>query len=309
MRLATFVRLGVGAAVLGFAGFYALTIPQTFPVSSLGAHAADLKTGETLFNVGGCASCHATDIKKDRLALGGGHELKTAFGTFVVPNISSDPKAGMGAWTEAQFITAMTKGVGRNGEHLYPAFPYTSYQRMRTSDLRDLYAYMKTLPAVATVPPPHKVGFPFNIRRTLGMWKLLFLDGKQFEPVAGQSAAFNRGAYLVEGPGHCAECHSKRNPLGGITSDGRMAGGPNAEGKGFIPNISQHPKDGLGDWSVKDFEYLLQAGGTPAGGNVTDEMADVVENTAKLSADDRRAMAEYLKALPARAGARPTKQN
>ena len=141
------------------------------------------------------------------------------------------------------------------------------------------------------------------------MWKLLFLDGKAFEPVAAKSAALNRGAYLVEGPGHCAECHSKRNALGGITSDGRMAGGPDAEGKGFIPNISQHPKDGLADWSVKDFEYLLQTGGTPAGATVENEMADVVENTGKLSADDRKAMAEYLKALPARAGARPVKQN
>ena len=115
-----------------------------------------------MFNIGGCASCHATDVKTDRLALGGGHELKTAFGTFVVPNISSDPKAGMGAWSEAQFITAMTKGVGRNGEHLYPAFPYTSYQRMRVGDLRDLYAFMKTLPAVATAGTATQGRFPLQ---------------------------------------------------------------------------------------------------------------------------------------------------
>ena len=291
------------------AGFYVVTLPTTVAPSALGSHTADLSNGQTMFNVGGCASCHATDVKKDPLTLGGGHELKTAFGTFVVPNISSDPKAGMGSWTEAQFVTAMTKGVGRNGEHLYPAFPYTSYQRMRTGDIRDLYAYMKTLPAVPTPTAGHKLGFPFNIRRTLGVWKLMFLDGKSFEPVAGKSASFNRGAYLVEGPGHCAECHSKRNALGGITSDGRMAGGPNAEGHGFIPNITQHPQDGLADWSAKDFESLLQTGGTPAGGSVTDEMEDVVQNTAKLSAEDRKAMAEYLKALPPRAGAKPKKQN
>ncbi|MEQ1647954.1 MAG: cytochrome c [Hyphomicrobiaceae bacterium] len=307
MRLATFSKLATVGIVGGLTGFYALTLPKTFPESQIVPRTADLKNGETMFNVGGCASCHATDVKKDPLTLGGGHELKTAFGTFVVPNISSDPKAGLGAWTEGQFLTAMIKGVGRNGEHLYPAFPYTSYQRMRIDDIRDLFAYLKSLPAVAQAAGPHKVGFPFNIRRTLGMWKLLYLDGKPFEPEAGKNALLNRGAYLVEGPGHCAECHSKRNVLGGITTSGRMAGGPNPEGKGFIPNISQHTADGLGEWSVKDLEYLLQAGGTPAGGTVADEMADVVLNTAKLSADDRRAMAEYLKTLPPRAGRAPAK--
>jgi mono/diheme cytochrome c family protein len=307
MTLATFLKLAAAGLAAGLAGFYVLTIPQAIPAAALSARAADLKNGETMFTIGGCASCHATDVKTAPLALGGGHELKTAFGTFVVPNISSDARAGIGAWSEAEFLTAMINGVGRNGEHLYPAFPYTSYQRMRIEDVRDLFAYLKTVPAVPTSAGPHKVGFPFNIRRTLGVWKLLFLDGKAFEPQASQSAAFNRGAYLVEGPGHCAECHSRRNLLGGIAADGRMAGGPNPEGKGFIPNISQHPKDGLGDWSIKDFEYLLKAGGTPAGGTVADEMEDVVGNTSKLADDDRRAMAEYLKSLPPKEGRRPPK--
>ncbi len=304
MKLATLLKLAAAGAVAGLAGFYVLTLPKMLPASAMVSREANLQNGETLFNVGGCASCHATDYKKAPLALGGGHELKTQFGTFVVPNISPDRGAGIGAWSDAEFVTAMIHGVGRNSEHLYPAFPYTSYQRMPVNDVRDLFAYMKTLPAVSTPSAPHKLGFPFNIRRTLGIWKLLFLDGKPFEPQAGQSAAFNRGAYLVEGPGHCAECHSRRNLLGGIAADGRMAGGPNPEGKGFIPNISQHPKDGLGDWSIKDLEYLLKAGGTPAGGFVADEMEDVVANTARLSDADRRAMAEYLKSLPPVAGRR-----
>ncbi len=307
MKLATFLKLATAGVVAGLAGFYVLTIPRVIPTSAIAARTSDLKNGETLFNIGGCASCHAKDYKKEPLTLGGGHELKTAFGTFVVPNISSDANAGIGAWSEAEFLTAMIRGVGRNGEHLYPAFPYTSYQRMPINDVSDLFGYLKTLPAVPTSAGPHKVVFPFNIRRTLGIWKLLFLDGKAFGPDTAKSAVFNRGAYLVEGPGHCAECHSKRNLLGGITADGRMAGGPNPEGKGFIPNISQHPKDGLGDWSVKDFEYLLKSGGIPAGGNVSDEMEDVVGNTSKLSDDDRRAMAEYLKSLPPKEGRRPPK--
>jgi mono/diheme cytochrome c family protein len=307
MRLATLLKLTLAGLAVGLAGFSALTIPKVIPGAALAARTADLKNGETMFNIGGCASCHATDAKKAPLALGGGHELKTAFGTFVVPNISSDAKTGLGAWSEAEFVTAMIEGVGRAGEHLYPAFPYTSYRRMRIDDVRDLFAYLKTLPAVQNQAAPHKLGFPFNIRRTLGVWKLLFMDGKTFEPDPARSAQLNRGAYLVEGPGHCAECHSKRNLLGGIAADGRMAGGPNPEGKGYIPNISQHPADGLGDWSVKDFEFLLQAGGIPAGGTVSDEMEDVVGNTSKLSAEDRRAMAEYLKTLPPRAGRRPAK--
>lgn len=307
MRLATLVKWTVTGIAAVAVGFYVVTIPQTIPDSALAARSANLKNGETMFNVGGCASCHATEVNKDPLSLGGGHELKTAFGTFVVPNISPDAKTGLGTWTEAQFLNAMVKGVGRNGEHLYPAFPYTSYQRMRVEDVRDLFAYIKTLPAVAKESAPHQLGFPFNIRRTLGGWKLLFLDGKGFEPDPSRNAVLNRGAYLVEGPGHCAECHSTRNPLGAITAAGRMAGGPNAEGKGFVPNISQHPTDGVGEWSVKDFEFLLLRGDLPAGAAVGDEMADVVLNTGKLSPDDRRAMAEYLKTLPAKVSDRPAK--
>jgi mono/diheme cytochrome c family protein len=295
------------AVLAGAVALYFVTMPEIIPESALPARTADLQNGETLFTVGGCASCHATDLKADPPKLGGGHRLKTAFGTFVAPNISPDPKAGMGAWTEAEFVTAMIKGVGRNGEHLYPAFPYTSYQRMPINDVRDLFAFLKTLPSVSTAAADHDVGFPFNIRRGLGLWKRLYLDGKVFEPQAGQSAMLNRGAYLVEGPGHCAECHSRRSFLGGITADGRHAGGPDPEGKGFIPNITQHPTDGLGNWRVSDFEDLLKTGGLPAGGTVSDEMEDVVANTSRLSDEDRRAMAEYLKTLPPREGRRPPK--
>lgn len=302
MLLRTLVRLALAAAAVGLAGFYFVTTPSIVSPASLPTHVADLNNGRTLFNVGGCASCHSSSPRTAPLELGGGHALKTMFGTFVSPNISSDRTFGIGAWSEAEFVTAMTKGVGRSGEHLYPVFPYASYQRMPVNDVRDLFAYIKTLPAVQKANEPHAIAFPFNIRRTLGVWKFLFLDGKPFEPRVGDSAALNRGAYLVEGPGHCAECHSRRNLLGAIAPDGRMAGGPNPEGRGFIPNISQHPADGLADWTVRDFEQLLLSGATPNGVDVGDEMADVVRNTAQLSAADRSAMAEYLKTLPSRPG-------
>lgn len=304
MRLASLAGLAMAGLAAGFAGFYVLTIPKKFPASALSPRTPDLSNGATMFTVGGCASCHAKDPKNSPEDLAGGYLLKTKFGTFAAPNISTHPMAGIGAWTELEFLTAMTEGVGRSGEHLFPSFPYASYRRMRTADIRDLFSYMRTLPSNATPSADHAIKFPFSIRRALGIWKLLFLDTEPFKPHADQSEVFNRGAYLVEGPGHCAECHSRRNALGGIVLAGRMAGGPNAEGKGFVPNITQHPTDGLGRWSLKDIELLLENGSTPAGGIVADEMEEVVNNTSRLTPDDRRAMAVYLKTISAIASQR-----
>jgi mono/diheme cytochrome c family protein len=228
-------------------------------------------------------------------------------GTFKVPNISSDPKYGIGAWSEHEFVNAVVRGVGRRGEHLYPAFPYTSYQRMQLGDVRDLYAYLKTLPAVATPSEPHQLSFPFNMRRGLGLWKLLYVDGKPFVPDSSKDDVFNRGAYLVEGPGHCAECHSPRNLIGGIDPQRRFAGGVDAEGKGWVPNITPHG-DGIANYSAKDIAYLLETGFTPEFDSVGSSMADVVENTSKLSADVRAAMAAYIKALPPRPGKAPPRK-
>src|SRR5262249_12033083 len=149
----------------------------------------------------------------------------TPFGTFLAPNISPDAKNGIGIWSEEAFVNAMLSGVGQNGEHLYPAFPYTSYQRMRIDDVRDLFAYLMTLPPEATPSAPHQLAFPFNIRRGLGLWKLINLDGKQFTPDPSRSAPLNRGAYLVEGPAHCGECHSPRDIFGAVVKQQRFAGG------------------------------------------------------------------------------------
>ncbi len=178
----------------------------------------------------------------------------------------------------------MVKGTSPDGEHLFPALPYTSYQRMKLDDVRDLFAYLKTLPAVQGQSKPHDVPFPFNIRRTLGGWKFLFLDGKPFQPDAAKSAAWNRGAYLVNGPGHCAECHSPRNILGGIVESQRFAGGPDPGGDGWIPNITQQA---LRDWSDKDIAEMLETGMTPDD-KVSGVMAEVVRNTAQLSAGGSR---------------------
>jgi mono/diheme cytochrome c family protein len=165
---------------------------------------------------------------------------------------------------------------------------------MRLDDIRDLFAHIKTLPAVQGKAKPHELPFPFNIRRTLGVWKFLFLDGKPFQPDAGKDTAWNRGAYLVNGPGHCAECHSPRNFMGGIIESQRFAGGPEAVGDGFVPNIT--PKSL--SLSQENLVKLLETGETPDGDTIGGEMAKVTVNTGKLGAADREAMATYVRSLP-----------
>lgn len=285
----------VVVAALALVAFWLLTISETVPASVLAPHPPDLANGKIMFHAGGCASCHAVPKQEDKTRLGGGLALGSPFGTFYVPNISSDRTDGIGAWTEAQFVTAMVKGTSPTGEHLFPAFPYTSYQRMSLGDIRDLFAYLKTLPAVTGKVRDHALPFPFNIRRTLGLWKLLFLDGRPFAPDPSQTAQWNRGAYLINAPGHCAECHSPRNMLGAIKRNQRFTGGPSPDGQGGVPNITQQK---LKNWTVKDIADTLTTGMTPDADFVGGSMAEVVRNTAQLSEADREAMATYIKALP-----------
>jgi len=283
------------AAAAGFSVFWWLTIPSVVSPAQLAPRTPDLANGLTMFNAGGCSSCHAVPDQPDRLRLGGGVAIASPFGTFYAPNISPDAADGIGSWTEANFVTALRKGTSPSGTHYFPALPYTSYQHARVEDLRDLFAYLKTLAPVPGKVRDHDVPFPFNIRRNIGIWKLLFLDGKPFTPDAARSAEWNRGAYLVNGLGHCAECHSPRNFLGGIIAAQRFAGGPNPEGEGWVPNITQK---GLGEWSLKDFTFFLQTGQTPDDDSAGGAMARVIKNTSQLSAEDRAAIAEYLKSLP-----------
>jgi mono/diheme cytochrome c family protein len=287
--------VAAAAIALGLAAVWVLTIPHTVPASALAPHTPDLANGRTLFFAGGCSSCHAVPKQRDATKLGGGLALRTAFGTFYVPNISSDPQDGIGAWTEAQFVTALNKGTSPAGEHYYPALPYTSYQRISFDDLRNLFAYLKTLPPVQGRVRAHDLPFPFTIRRVLGLWKLLFLDGEPFKPDASKSATWNRGAYLVEGPAHCAECHSPRNFFGAIVTRLRFAGGPSPDGQGGVPNITSFK---LKDWSVSDIAETLATGVTPDADRVGGGMVEVVRNLSQLSEADRTAMATYIKSLP-----------
>ncbi|KQZ94176.1 cytochrome C [Mesorhizobium sp. Root157] len=270
----------------------------------------DPAKGERIFYAGGCTSCHAKPGSKDaaRLELSGGLALKTPFGTFFAPNISQDKENGIGAWSPADFASAMLMGVSPSGEHLYPAFPYASYARMKPADIADLFAFMKTLPAVSGKAGEHALEFPFNIRRGIGLWKRLYLSGDPVIALA-QSApeAVLAGRYLVEGPGHCGECHTPRNFAGGSDKAQWLAGAPAAEGKGIVPNITSG-EGGVGDWSEADIANYLETGFTPDFDSVGGAMVEVQKNMAELAPEDRAAIAAYLKAIPPHPNGYPARQ-
>lgn len=301
-RFAIFVLL---LLIIGGAAFWLVTTPRPLEAAALPKHTADVKNGERMFLAGGCASCHAAPDEgkcdnphySDHARLGGGRCLRTPFGTFYVPNISPDQKDGIGGWSDAAFVNAVMKGISPEGEHYYPAFPYASYQRMRVEDVLDLRAYLATLPPVAGKAPPHELPLPFKWRRGVGVWKLLYLDGRPFTPDPKRSEEWNAGAYLVEGPGHCGECHTPRNLIGGPVKTLHLAGGPNPEGKGWVTNLTQAP-DGLAEWTKADIASFLGTGLLPDGDAVGGSMVAVQENIAKLPTTDRLAIAEYVKSLP-----------
>jgi mono/diheme cytochrome c family protein len=293
---AALIVVGAGAAAAWF-----LSAPEKLDAQTLAQLGpGDTVKGKRIFYAGGCSSCHARPKAEGdaRLELAGGMELKTPFGTFVPPNISQDKDDGIGAWSAEDLANAMMKGVSPSGEHFYPAFPYTSYARMKPSDIGDLYAFLKTLPAVAGKAPDNSVRFPFNIRRGIGLWKRLYLAG---DPVValpeGTPEPVLAGRYLVEGPGHCGECHTPRTFTGASKKNEWLAGAVAAEGTGVVPNITAG-EGGIGDWLEEDIANYLETGFTPDFDTVGGTMVDVQANMAELTPEDRAAIAAYLKAIP-----------
>jgi mono/diheme cytochrome c family protein len=291
--------------ILGAAGAWLLSAPK--PRLSEGEAATleqpgDVERGRLIFAAGDCASCHASPGQADPSQLGGGLALASPFGTFRVPNISSDPVDGIGSWRTIDLANALLSGVSPEGQHYYPAFPYTSYARMAVEDIRDLAAYLRTVPAVHGKPPPHEISFFLTVRRFLGLWKLAFFDQRPFAPQEARGPVWNRGAYLVQAVSHCDECHSSRNMFGAIKKDKRFAGGVDPEGAGFAPNITSAR---LGDWSDHDLVEMLSTGRTPRGDHIGSTMAAVVDNTSTLPAGDREAIATYIKSLPPRPTPKP----
>ena len=279
-------------ALLGAGIGWVLTAPATLAEDALDGLSGDAARGEAVFWAGGCSSCHMAPESEDRLVLAGGERFATAFGTFVAPNISPS-EAGIGGWSERDFVQAMQQGVSPEGQHYYPAFPYPAYTLATPQDMLDLYAFMQTLPADDTASPPHELRFPFNIRRSVGGWKLLFLRDT-FEVAGDLSPEAERGRYLAEALAHCGECHTARGSLGQPLRSAWLGGAPNPVGDGTIPNITPAALN----WSEQDIAAYLRDGFTPDFDSAGGEMASVIRNLANLSDADHAAIAAYLQIVP-----------
>jgi mono/diheme cytochrome c family protein len=282
------------AAALGLGALW-LTRPVQDDPGPVAGLAGDPARGETVFWAGGCASCHAAPGAEGaaRLVLSGGLALGSPFGTFSVPNISPDPDHGIGGWSATDLWNAMHHGTSPEGRHYYPAFPYTSYVHATPQEVADLHAFLATLPLSDRADTPHALGFPFDQRALLGVWKAL--NPAPGWVVAGPlSPEEERGRALVEGLGHCGECHTPRNALGIRDLARWLGGGPNPEGRGTIPNITPAHLD----WSPNEVAAYLETGFTPDFDSAGGQMAEVVENMARLPAADRAAIAAYLARVP-----------
>lgn len=251
--------------------------------------------GEYLSKAGGCLGCH-TEEKKEAVPYAGGRALKTPFGTFYGPNITPHATAGIGKWSEADFIRAMREGTRPDGAHYFPAFPYPSFTAIMDADLRDLWTYLRSLPANPQASRAHDLKFPFNIRFGVTLWKWLFFRPGRFVPDPKVSAELNRGAYLTNALGHCGECHTSRNFMGGPRRERHLAGGKGPEGKD-IPNLT--PSSLKKKWGDKDLTDFLSSGLTPDGDVPAEAMGEVIRNTTGLlTPADLAAMIAYLRSLP-----------
>ena len=265
----------------------------------------EVARGAYLANAADCAACH-TDSEHGGRPYAGGRAIVTPFGTFYSPNITPDPDAGIGRWSEAQFLRALRDGVRADGANLYPVFPYTSFTKIVDADARAIWAYLSSLPPVRQRNRSDNVSFPFSWRPLLTVWKWLFFDPGPFRLNPDRGATYNRGAYLVLALAHCGECHTPRNFLGAMEPSRFLAGTAHGPDGKPVPNITPDPKTGIGNWTQDDIVGVLTDGETPDLDFVTGAMAEVVKSTAKLTDADRRAIAVYLKSVPAiRSGSPP----
>ncbi len=287
-----FKLLIVGCAV-AVAGLF-VTRPQRLAPDALLGIASDAGRGATVFSAMGCASCHMAPDTKDQMRLAGGKSFTTDFGVFYAPNISTDPIYGIGRWSDLEIANAVLKGTSPDGKHYYPVFPYGPYGRAQVADIADLIAFLRTLPTDQTPNLSHDVGFPFNIRASLGGWKMLFARPSWI--VSGAlSLQQTRGRELVEALGHCGECHTPRNVLGGLKRDAWLAGAAIAGSKGRTPDIRPETLQ----WSLSDIIAYLKTGLTPDYDSAGGEMVEVIANTSQLSDADLASIAAYLLMSPA----------
>lgn len=253
-----------------------------------------VKRGEYLTNAGDCVSCHTGPGAKP---LSGGLVMTTPFGSISSPNITPDPETGIGKWSDDQFYRALHEGIGDDGSYLYPAFPFPWYTKVTREDALAIKAYLFAQAPIHAPRTPNHMVFPFNIRSGLLGWRVAFFKAETFKPDPAQSEKVNRGAYLVQGLGHCGECHNANNLFGASAAAGPLQG-EQIEGW-YAPNITSDGRDGVGGWSEDQLALFLKTGAAPGKGVVLGPMQEVIEaSLSKLSDDDLHAIAAYLKSTP-----------
>ena len=286
--------------MLGGAVFWFLSAPRPLGPDAIPQHQVNIDNGSLLYTIGGCINCHKPDpgnSAADAALPSGGAPFKTPIGIFYPPNLTPDPETGLGQTSELAFVNAFQRGISRTGAHDIPAFPYTSYAAMRTEDVLDIRAYLLTLKPVKAKNKPADIPFPFFLRRGVGLWKYLGLSTEKWQPDTTQTASWNRGSYLVNGPGHCGECHTPRTIFMARDDKRAFAGGPHPEGKGKVPSLRglierKRYKD------AKDLASAMQFGETLGYDKVSSGgMGEVQSNLSKLPAADVQAIAEYLVSL------------
>jgi mono/diheme cytochrome c family protein len=264
--------------------------------------AGAVERGAYLARAANCVGCH-TDKKHNGRPFAGGGEVPTPFGVYYSRNISPDRTYGIGAWSDPDFLRALRQGVSPSGEHYFPAFPFPSFTGMSDRDILDIWAWLKTQQPVPIANKPHGVPFPYDVRSTMVLWRLLYFTEGPLVPDPDRSPEWNRGRYLATAVSHCGECHTPRNFLG-APRGGRAFGGAMLAGAGGIraPNITPDRASGIGAWDLDDIIAVLKRGMEPDGEFVAAPMSDVVEGTSKLTDEDVRAIAVYVRSVPPSTG-------
>ncbi|HEX4197364.1 MAG TPA: cytochrome c [Caulobacteraceae bacterium] len=309
--VAFIVVVGLGVAwwmipprALAFAGGHPVGLAEYAAPNPTGVpaelRAADLITrGRYLTQAADCQVCHTAE---GGTPFAGGRAFKTPFGALYSPNITADPATGIGTWSDADFVRAVHQGIAKDGSHLYPAFPYESYTLLTDDDAVAIKAYLFSLPKVTATPPPNVLSFPFNQRWLMAIWSLIYNPNQRFQPHTDRSPAWNRGAYLTEGLGHCGDCHTARNLAEALDNRRKFAGAVNEGWRAY--NITADSASGVGGWSDADLAQYLSTGHAAGRGSAGGPMAEVVDvSLSKLTPADIQAIVAYLRTVPAIASA------
>jgi len=282
-------------AVLGLVVFRYLSAEHPMSLASIPQHTADVENGKFIFNVGGCISCHASPA--DAEVPSGGKPLKTPIGVLYPPNLTPDPETGLGGWSDLDFVNAMQRGLKRGGGHLIPAFPYTSFAKMKVEDVLDVKAYLASLPPVKNAVPQDEVFALPLVRRGIGLWKWVGFDTIAWVADPAQSESWNRGAYLVNGPGHCQECHTPRNLFMALDRAKAFDGGPHPDGTGKVPSLRGLVARGRFK-DQADLVLAFQNGEVLGYDHISSGgMGEVQTNLSKLPEAELQAIAEYVLSL------------